>query len=341
MSTGIREWRKMWISAALVKNLKRVGSLFILVVFVWLIERYWPVEVKISNFGNLNFEPTSLKMPLKDKRRLDYFFREVCFRNAWAYTLLGSKPMSIHQYTKPSAALRQMIFNPEVLDVLVQCFWPPDIRGIFHLLNLEQIRIRNGWEALNKYVKKLSVSRFFLYTNISKDNKTVVLGLVDKVKLIDIVFRYREDFQGLLEASQVEPKDLLDDTKLSMFLKAICDDQLIGTVLGFGRDNASLFNKYRMMKVSPKNRPMIGVWQELENEHLEKIAQKNRTMESWHVVDLFYPTFVCDPDSEETKQLKQSYRKEREEIIKYYEGKDVVEATLSLLSQPLPSRRVR
>lgn len=273
-------------------------------------------------------------MPLKDKRRLDYLFREVCFRNAWAYTLLGSKPMSIHQYTKPSAALWQMISNPEFIEVLTQCLWPPDISALINLLNPEQLRIKNGWKTLEKYSKKLSITRFFLFTSISSDNKTVVLGLVDKVKLVDTVLRYKEDFQDLLEVSQVEPKELLDDIKLNTFLKAIHDDQSIGTLLGFGRNNALLFNKYRVMKVDPKDRPMVGIWQELENEHLEKVAQKNQSTKSWCLFDLFYPTFVCDPHSEETAKLKETYRKEREGIITYYQEKDIVEGTLSLLCKP-------
>jgi hypothetical protein len=40
--------------------------------------------------------------------------------------------------------------------------------------------------------------------------------------------------------------------------------------------------------------------------------------------------FTCDPESEETKQLKSTYRKEREKIIQYFDGKDLVEAALSL-----------
>ena len=78
---------------------------------------------------------------------------------------------------------------------------------------------------------------------------------------------------------------------------------------------------------------MVSAWPDEESVNLEKLSQKDLSFQPWDLYDLFYPRFACDPESDETKQLKRTYKEEREKIVKYYEGKDVVEATLSCLVQ--------
>ena len=78
---------------------------------------------------------------------------------------------------------------------------------------------------------------------------------------------------------------------------------------------------------------MVSAWPEEEIVNLEQLNKRIQSFQTWEVTDLFYPRFACDPQSEETKKVKQIYREEREKILKYYEGKDLVEATLNLFSQ--------
>lgn len=300
-------------------------------IFVWGGVQYWPVTVYIS--GSVPEEDITIRMPLKDKNRLDYFFRDVCFLNAWAYTLMGSKPMSIHQYTKPWAAARYLITHPEIKDILLECFWPPNFHEICYFLNPEQLRIKLGWDTLNKYIKKIPSSRFALCTYCSKGKETVCLALIDKIKLVKTVERHLEDFQVVMQGQEIHLEDLLDDKKLYRFIKNLSHDGLIGTVLGFGRQNAWLFHKYHGM--DPQVRPMVSMWFEEQDEQLQQLNQKIISFQPWDLNDLFYPPFACDPQSEETKQLKQTYHEEREKIVKYYEGKDVVEASLSLFNRRL------
>ncbi len=298
-------------------------------VIAYLGGRYWPVTVQIH--GSTTDDSFSLRMPLKDKKRLEYFFRDVCFLNAWAYTLMGSKPMSIHQYRKPRATIQYFIDNPELKDILLECFWPPNFRNICFFFNPEQLKIKLGWEALNKYIHYFPNSRFVLYTSDAFNNEIIGLRLIDKKKMAQVVKKNMEDFRQILHAQAIEADDLFDNIKLRRFLKALDHDGYLGTLLGFGRDNAWLYHKYRGMDLAKS--PMVSPWPEEEVVNLEKLSQKDITFQPWDLSDLFYPRFACDPDSEETKQLKQTYRQEREAIVKYYEGKDVVEATLSLFNQ--------
>lgn len=299
-------------------------------VLTWGGIQYWPVTVHIC--GSTPEGNFSIQMPLKDKKRLEYFFRDVCFLNAWAYTLMGSKPMSIHQYRKPWAAVRYLVFHPEIKDILLECFWPPKFYEICHLLTPEQFKIKLGWDTLNKYVPYFPNSRFVLYTSDSHNDGIVVLTLVDKIKFMNMVKQHLEDFLPVLHVQEIEPEDLFDNKKLHLFLKSLNTNGLFGTVLGFGRENAWLFHKYREMDLPEW--PMASPWPDEEVLNLEKLNQKDISFQSWDLSDLFYPRFACDPESAETKQLKQIYREEREKIIGYYKGKDVVEATLSLLNLP-------
>lgn len=301
----------------------------IAVIFIWNGLQYRPVTVHIR--GATADDDFSIRMPLKDKKRLDYFFRDVCFLNAWAYTLIGSKPMSVHQYRKPWATVQYFIHHPELKYFLLNCFWPPNFREICLFFNPQQLKVKLGWKTLNKYISCFPNSRFVLYTNNSADNEIVVLIVADKKKLFKSVMNHLEDFQIVLHNEGINPEELIDEEKLHRFLIGVNTDGLIGTILGFGRDNSWLFEKAR--KLNTEEWPLASSWEELEEAHLEQLNEKDRSFKPWDISDLFYPPFACDPNSEETKELKQTYREEREKIIKYYEGKDVVEATLSLLNQ--------
>jgi hypothetical protein len=170
-----------------------------------------------------------------------------------------------------------------------------------------------------------------LYELNRSDQEVVGFRLVDKKKVVQIVRLHREDFQELLQIQSIEPEDLFDYKKMGTFLSNVKHEGLIGTLLGFGRNNAWLFATYK--GIDPKERPMISAWPEEELVNLEQLNQRTFAFQSWQLSDLFYPRFACDPKSEETQQLKQSYRKERDAIIAYFEGKDLVESVLSLFNQ--------
>jgi hypothetical protein len=206
-------------------------------------------------------------------------------------------------------------------------------------LNPEQFKIKSGWETLRKYIHYFPNSRFVSYEE-GPYNGAVVLVIIDKIKLAEMVKRYVGDFQNVLQSQEIEPAALLIDEKVRLFVKNLDNDGLIGTVLGYGRDNAWLYNKYREMDLPEW--PLVAPWSKDEEEALlEQLNKKDLSFQPWDLSDLFYPPFACDPNSEETKQLMQTYREEREKIIKYYEGKDVVEATLSLFNRSLNDPNIK
>lgn len=302
---------------------KIVFGIFILIL-CWEAIQYWPIEIQVSS-PNAQ-KAISLRMPLRDKQKLDFFLREVCFINVWAYTLLGSKPMSIDQYTTPWHAFRNMVEHPEFKGILLDCFWPPSLQKISHLLTPRELKMKWGWETLNKYVARLPNSQFYLGSY--KKNEIVCLILVNKPNLIKTVKENIEDFQITLKNCELIPDHLFQDDKLYVFLSSLHHDGLRGTLLGYGRNNAWQFFQYQ--NKDPNERPMRSAWPDEEILNLERLNKKIASFQSWDLFDLFYPRFACDPNSEETLQLQKTYREEREKIIHYYKDKNLVEATLSL-----------
>jgi hypothetical protein len=303
--------------------------IFVLSFLSWQGYRYWPVTVHIRSADRE--KDFSIRMPLKDKQRLDFFFREVCFFNVWAYTLLGSKPSSIDQYTNPWVAFKNGIKHPDFFGILHLCFWPPHYQRIYYLLTPRQLKIKWGWEALKKYFHRFPNSRFALYESCSLDHEIVGLTLVDKKQMIALVREHFEDFQDALKNQGIEPEELIDHAKLWAFMRCLGDEEFAGTLLGYGRGNARLYAKWRESDSSVC--PMESAWPEEQLVNLEQVNQRTMAFQPWELSDMFYPRFACDPESEETKQLKVTYRKEREKIIQYFEGKDLVEAALSLFNQ--------
>jgi hypothetical protein len=164
-------------------------------------------------------------------------------------------------------------------------------------------------------------SRFGLFT-YCPDGDVVFLALVDKIKLIEIVKLHIQDFQEVLQSQSISPDDLSVNRNVDCFLGGLNSDCLFGILLGFGRDNAWIFQKYKENDL--KDCPMVSMWRDKEGSWLERINEKDLSFEPWEPSDLFYPPFACDPNTEETRQLKHTYEAEREQIIKYYQGKDIV-----------------
>jgi len=117
---------------------------------------------------------------------------------------------------------------------------------------------------------------------------------------------------------------------LCLFVKSLEGDSLNGFVLGFGKNNTALYQKSSEMNLP--DWPMVSMRVDEDDKQLKRLHEKELTFQSWDTSDLIYPYFACNPESEETKLLRQTYREKRGKIIGYFKGKNVVEATLSLFN---------
>lgn len=249
----------------------------------------------------------------KEKEKLESFFRKVILKDDFGYTLLGEKPVSLSSY-------REVVF-------------PISLGQLYSALTPENIEIKNGWKTWLNYSHLFKNSKYSIWSEESPwiDNGIVIL-LVNNQSLDTIINEHADDFKDVLKRNAINVNGLLKEAKTTPLLKGVlmAHEGLIGTVLGYGRNNAWLFEK----NLKEKNIPLSRAWsEEIEQFMCERIS--NKPVLSKKIISisnyLFYPQFQADPTSLETKKLKEEYLFTRKLIIDYYEGKDFLETTLSLL----------
>jgi hypothetical protein len=307
-------WKKRW-------SFLFIGSC--LLFFGWGLKQNQIVELVIPLGQGGQF---SLTMPWKDKKSLDYFFQEMFALDDGLYTLFGSKPMSMISYTIP--------FSTASLGVFLDSLSPYNLRAYW------------GWKTWQKYQGLLANSNFLLWSEENPfwlrwwdpPSPAVCILLAHKKQLQETVKNHHADFQAVLGKRIVTSAELLLEAKNKPFLKDVLKghDGLIGTLFGYGRQNAWLFEQRNQgVKVD-----LAPVWEEDIYEFFASRPTPNWVIygfASENLSDVLgYPCFLANPDSEETKALKEGFLSCREKIIAHYKGKDVLATTLGLLVAGAP-----
>lgn len=252
---------------------------FVFLFFQWTGARI--VELKLTKANGTTHR---ILLPYKDARKLQYFFEQLFIGDNFAYTLLGDKPLSFESYIKP-----RLIFDID---------WPFLPRNI---------RLHQGWQTWQKYAPLFLSNTYSLWAEDSHrvENATTIL-FANKPAIYEMARSHPNDFQDV---------DLYEEIKTKAFFKEVLKghEGLIGTLLGYGRNNAWAF-------MARETDP---------NVFLTRISYAEECDEK-----LFcYPFFVVDPHAEETKNLSHKYQQTRKKILAYYEGKDFLEATLEQLAK--------
>lgn len=256
-----------------------------------------------------------ITLPVKDKKRLEYLFRELVDHDCFAYTLIGDKPMSLGAYLDPFSSL--------------------NVSLIFQSLTPRNLQMYFAWKTWLKYQRFFAEIDYMLWAEPNpwiEGGKLIIF--VNKKNMNALVHEYEEDFQNVLHIQNLDGEQLLLQIKNRPFFSDTlkCHEALIGMLLGYGRINAWLFwNKMQGEKVL-----ISSVWeQEIQDRALEKLTFWNLLFENQKTElssTMFYPTFMGDPASQETEQIKALFRGNRDRIIEYYKNKDFLESTLALLS---------
>lgn len=250
-----------------------------------------------------------LSLPLKDKKRLFCFVRLLFAEDNFAYTLLGSKPVSWACYKKPFPFVDFSVFCNS---------WKKYSRTL-----------RLGWKTWLKY-RHLFPSVVFWEENSKRHSGWVSILLINEQRFNDVVKNHRQDFQNVLQREITDGFQLLQEAKNRSLMSEILQGHqaLLGIVLGYGRDNS-----WGFLKGCEKRDPLGWVWDE-KNEHKPGEIQACSTatdIESYLQIQSL-PSFAGNPHSEESLALKKDYLLTQQKVIHYYKDKDFLEATLSLLA---------
>lgn len=290
---------------------KYTKTVLVFILSISFLFAYWQhSQVKVPlRFLDRDGRPHTLFLSLKDRKRLLSFTRLLFAEDNFAYTLLGTKPVSWACYQKPLP----------LTDLSTFCSaW-----GKYHRT------LHVGWKTWLKY-RDSFLSVAFWEESGHSDRTWISIVIVNEEEFNHVVNSNKKDFEQVLRRNVVDGFQLLKEAKNSSLMSGVLGGHqaLLGIVLGYGRENSWAF-----LESSQKREPLGCVWSHPEEQISGAIQTRvgATDLESCLALESC-PTFAGYPDSEESLELKKNYLLIRERVIEYYKNKDFLEATLSLLA---------
>lgn len=309
---GIGKQKKSLIKGSSKKLTKLVilvlsGLFLVLLLYLLSESRTVPLQY-LDQQGTVH----TLIMPIKDRKRLSDLMQKLFAENSFAYTILGSKPVSWETYQNP----------------LPLSNWT----NLCVSFSKHSRTIRFGWKTWEKYQNLFPSAHLWAENPKCHPGSTSIL-IVNEERFNDVVNKNMSDFQEVLRREIVDGFQLIREAKNHSFINDILEGHqaLIGTVLGYGRDNSWQFLE------GCKNHKSIGwVWGEEDGFFAEGSAHSNLTSTDYYLSLYSCPSFAGDPNSAESLALKTDYLLTRQKVMDFYKDKDFLEATLSLLAGHVP-----
>jgi hypothetical protein len=291
-----------------LKNLVKPPSFILCGLFIVI--SFWQYsQSKIISLQYLDQQglSRSLTLPVKDRKKLAGLMQKLFAENSFAYTILGSKPISWETYQ----------------NTLPLSNWT----RFYDSFSKHNRTIRSGWKTWEKYQHLFPAASLWAESPKCHPGLITIL-IVNEERFNQVVDKNKKDFQKVLCREIVDGSQLLREAKNRSLINDILKGHqgLIGIVLGYGRDNSWQFLE------GCKNRTAIGwVWGE-ENGVFAESIDSDISLTDYYLSHYSCPSFAGDPDSAESLALKAEYRLARQKVMEYYKNKDFLEATLSLLA---------
>lgn len=254
----------------------------------------------------------TLTLPVKDRKRLAGLMQKLFAENSFAYTILGSKPVSWETYLNP----------------LPLSNWT----RVYDSFSEDNRVLRAGWKTWENY-QHLFLSAHLWVESPKCHPGLISILIVNEEQFNDVVNKNKKDFQEVLGREIVDGIQLIREAKNRSLMNEVLEGHqgLIGIVLGYGRDNSWQFLE------GCKNRTPIGwVWGEEDSYFAEEFIESNSTLTDYYLSLYSCPSFAGDPNSKESLTLKKEYLLTKQKMMDYYKDKDFLEATLSLLAGHYP-----
>jgi|GEM_PF-2720544 len=221
--------------------------------------------------------------------------------NNWCqfpYTLVEGKPMSVANIVTSYAEL------------------PKRVKKTFYSRKQLHKEYLLGFHSLQKLLKtKKSAFALMLVNNIPCDGTSYV-AIAHKPSLLTIFKKHEPLFQETVGSSLSAEALLNEFLSEGSFVqyRLFKNQKTLGILLGFGERNAELYAQKQREILQPFNDDLLFY------------------VSKWRL-----PGFLCDPNSEETKQLKKHYKEIQKKIAWNYSVYDEKLTSLSLLLKPSSS----
>lgn len=245
----------------------------------------------------------------QDRKDLAVFIDEAILFDEYPYTLVGYKPMSIFVFSEDSEDLDE------------------DLRKLYE--NPWHQTMHRGYLVWKKYQSFFPPQKNILIEYHRSTNKgKKEIALISRNLCESKIEEHLSDFCKVLgrPCKSKEILEILTNPANIDFHAIVEHNRLLGILLGFGRNNACLYERRELAE------HLLGLsdQQSLERDPLSSLTNEWPFWpRKWRL-----PGFACDPTTEETKQLKKQYQKARRIIRWTYFNRDNLEVTLALLTQP-------
>lgn len=271
-------------------------------------------------------------IPPEDKHFLEAFFRSLISFHDGCYVLFGDKPAALMIYQEETALTEANFVR------YLESFIPE----------------KKGYNTWKKYQSQFPLKDYAIVkAKASTANHLAVVFLVQKKRLLKAL---RQNFNLFNKAfpQHISPEALCDAMlKDPSILGKICFEHelLLGIILGFGKDNATLFERQseiisyfsRRVHKGEKSynslmRPIPSLGFKTLEEELEAIAKKEGSIiipkDGPGVQCLHLPLgYLVDTTKTNLKHLRQKYKRQRVEATKAYQRGNFLEVTLKALAK--------
>lgn len=270
------------------------------------------------------------KQPASEERLRRLFLEHLMIREGGLYTLLGSKPMTyfdVSQGFPENPELQQQEYHTYV--TLLEKDRPdkkkPTLEEyIFQKKQEIHLDFRKLWEFWKKHHPPALGEKYVIMTSPDSD-QTEEHGLFINIpNTIYILKRHQDTFKKETGVAY-NPDTILGEIsnkKSSFWTKVFSNSYLFGILMGYGERNSKIWtwcsenDKIATIRLGFHGHPEVN--------EIGSVFFKIDLKPS----DLLLPMYVSFSIYDETLE---TYRKERESIIQYFESKDFISTVLSLL----------
>lgn len=265
-----------------------------------------------KQFQSENTQNKLEQLSFEEKENLTTFFNEFLFNHAGAYTLFGNcKSVTIepllHYDFEDFRKIDEYIKNHPKLKVI----------------KVER-KLEETWKDWKKLSDKFEIKNYIL-TELKFSEKESLLIFLNIKNTIKVLEQYYDDFKRVTK-EDFNPIDVISRIKNKdddFWKKIFKNHALVGILLGYGYDNASLFNLF-----------MTNDDLYLKNLHQNsKPSEDSRKKSKYYINNIPFrlPIFVC-LNKKQSDELIKKYSDERKKILKLYKNKDFLSVTIEKLT---------
>jgi hypothetical protein len=256
-----------------------------------------------------------LSLTSEEHDALEAFFSKLLFQEGGAYTLFGDKPISFDTLSEDPIEEKEAFLKQSP-----------------HLILKNEVRFKENWETWERLKERFKMSQFLLFKRASPSfslEKSSVF-FVNIAVTAAVLKRYYNDFRNVL-GEDFDPLEMvfeIQNDNSVFWQKVFARHDLVGILLGFGAQNAWLFDRVRAYEdgEDPINT-------EEKKAFLESFSKRVPGSNSLSDYDLFLPlpAFGCYAETE-SLDLIEKYERQRKRIRDLYKRKDIVEVTIKRLT---------